>query len=122
MRADKRNSKKGTVWTTEMLEVIATRYASATTEEIVGWCKGWKVTRDMIRAKAKYLGVQRNPEAARQSYSEGNRGKGNTTVFEGIRPDLDLQYVNACIAQGGFPVVVWINGQPRTVYRSEWAR
>lgn len=110
MRADKRNSKKGTVWTTEMLEVIAKRYAHATTEEIVGWCKGWNVTRDMIRAKAKYLGVQRDIEAARKSYSEGNVGKGSASLYEAIRPDLDVRYIAACLAQGGFGRTVNVRG------------
>lgn len=97
-------------------------YADASPEVIDFWCKAWKVSKDSIRHRAAQLGVRRSEAAKGASLSKGQHERAGTSyAYEAPLADRDEDYVAACIAQGGFPVVVWINGQPRTVYRSEWA-
>jgi hypothetical protein len=101
---------------------LVEHYPTATPEQIADMTRRWKVTGDAIRQYAAVIGIRRDREAARTAYAEGARAAAENAVpWAPPAPDRDDEYVAACIAEGGFPVVVWINGQPRTVYRSEWA-
>jgi hypothetical protein len=101
---------------------LVEHYPTATLEQIADMTRRWKVTGHAIRQYAAVIGIRRDREAARTAYAEGARAAAeNAIAWAPPAPDRDDEYVAACIAEGGFPVVVWINGQPRTVYRSEWA-
>jgi len=103
-------------------DVIRSEYADAPPEVINRWAMAWKVSKDSIRHRAAQLGVRRSEAAKGASLSKGQHERqGTPYAYEAPLADRDEDYVAACIAQGGFPVFVWINGQPRTVYRSEWA-
>ena len=106
----------------EYTAIIRDRYADASPDDIAAWAKAWGVSRDSIRHRAAKLGVRRSMAAKEAALSKGQHDRNGTVgLYEQPEPNQDHEYVAACIEQGGFPVVVWINGQPRTVYRSEWA-
>lgn len=101
---------------------LVEHYPAATPEQIADLTRRWKVTRDAIRQYAAAIGIKRDRDAARLAYAEGARAAAEHAIpWTPPASDRDDDYVSACIAQGGFPVVVWINGEPRTVYRAEWA-
>ena len=106
----------------EYSDVIRNQYADASPEVITQWAKSWNVSRDSIRHRAAQLGVRRSETAKGAAISKGQHDRqGTPYAYEAPLADRDAEYVAACIAQGGFPVVIWINGDPRTVYRREWA-
>jgi hypothetical protein len=97
-------------------------YPTASPEHIAELTFKWKVSKDAIRHYASEIGIRRDRAAAKQAYVEGARAAAENAIpWAPPEPDRDDEYVAACIAQGGFPVLIWINGQPRTVYRREWA-
>jgi hypothetical protein len=112
--------------------IIKAQYAYASRDVLQGWCQSWGVDIADIRRRAKVMGIRRDAGASRLAYSEASSEVARTRRL-GVNPldfynpskdrlgDKDDEYVSACIEQGGFPVLVWINGEPRTVYRAEWA-
>ena len=101
---------------------LVEHYPTATPEQIADMTRRWKVTGDALRQYAAVIGIKRDRDASRAAYAEGARAAAENAIpWAPPAPDRDDEYVAACIEQGGFPVFVWINGQPRTVYRSEWA-
>lgn len=103
--------------------IIRYEYADASPETIAQWARSWNVTKDSIRHRAAQLGVKRSDAAKGAAMSRGQHERqGSVSAYEAPVKDRDEEYVASCIAQGGFPVVVWIKGEPRTVYRSEWAQ
>jgi hypothetical protein len=107
----------------EYTAIIRDQYADASPDAIMAWARRWGVSRDSIRHRAAQLGVRRSREAKEAALSKGQHERnGSSASWEAPSLNRDDEHVAACIAQGGFPVVVWINGQPRTVYRREWAQ
>jgi hypothetical protein len=103
-------------------EYLVKHYPTATPEQIADMTRRWKVSKDAIRQYAAAIGIKRNREAARQAYAEGARAAAENAIpWTPPEPDRDDEYVAALREQGGFPVLVWINSEPRLVYRSEWA-
>lgn len=120
MRADR--EKRRRVFFPEHDAILIEQYANATLDKIAAWSEAWDVSRDAIRNRALVLGVRRSTLAKTNAQAQAQHLRNGTTpAWEPPAENRDDEYVAACIAQGGFPVVVWINGQPRTVYRSEWA-
>lgn len=102
--------------------IIRDQYPDASPDTIMAWAKKWNVSRDSIRHRAAALGVRRTRSAIESAASKAQHDRnGSSASWEAPLADRDAEYVAACIAQGGFPVVIWINGEPRTVYRREWA-
>jgi hypothetical protein len=103
-------------------EIIRKHYADAPADLLATWAKSWNVSKDSIRHRAAQLGVRRSEAAKGAAISKGQHDRqGTPHAYEAPLTDRDAEYVAACIAQGGFPVLVWIKGEPRTVYRREWA-
>lgn len=101
---------------------LVKHYPTATPEQVAELTHRWKVSKDAIRQYAAAIGLKRDPEAARQAYAEGARAAAESAAaWAPPAPDRDDEYSEACREQGGFAVLVWINGKPRTVYRTEWA-
>ena len=114
--------KRRRVFFAEHDAILREQYATASLEDIAGWSEAWSVSRDAIRNRALVLGVRRTQAAKEAAWAQGQHDRNGTVgLYEQPEPNQDHEYVAACVEQGGFPVVVWINGQPRTVYRSEWA-
>lgn len=102
--------------------IICEQYPDAAPDVIATWAESWGVSRDSIRHRASALGVRRTQAAIEAAASKAQHDRnGSSASWEAPLSNRDEEYVEACIAQGGFPVLVWINGEPRTVYRSEWA-
>jgi hypothetical protein len=121
MRVDR--EKRRRVFYAEHDAILIEQYANATLDMIAAWSEAWDVSRDAIRNRALVLGVRRSEVARANAQAQAQHDRnGSVVAWEPPAPDRDEEYVAACIAQGGFPVVVWINGEPRTVYRSEWAQ
>lgn len=107
----------------EYTAIICEQYPDASPDVIMRWAQAWGVSRDSIRHRAAALGVRRSRAAIETAASKAQHDRnGSSASWEAPLVDRDAEYVAACIAQGGFPVFVWINGQPRTVYRAEWAQ
>lgn len=106
----------------ENTALLRERYAAATPEEIASWTRKWKVSKDAIRQYAADLGLRRARDAARQAYAEGTRATLERAIpWSPPALDRDEEYIAACIAQGGFSVLVRLGDRYVNVVRAEWA-